>query len=1186
MVERILAESTESNRKSKGHYEAVRDAATERFDRLAKLAASFLGTEVALISLVGPDGQWWHAAHGVAQDAIPSEGSFCARVAAQRDMIVILDKLTDPILKDDTLLFGNGNIRFGAGVPLVAEDGFPIGAFCVAGGAPRPAFSDKQKDILHELAAIAMDEIELTMSYRSAHQGRMRLAEVVSCIPEGVIVFDESDRLVAINAAMKSMAPLLAPHLVPGRTFSEIYDFGRRELLSAIVEQNIETNMGWVEHIEGRTQDGRFLHVRIPRTKAGERFVFCTDVTELNKREEKLRQTETVISRAEELGKFGYFVFDVETFETEYISPGIFKIGESLDPQEEHVGYEQLLRRVDPDDLERVQNSTLDAIKNGSRLDIEFRARTASGGIEHLWLTDATLQEANTGRALRVGLVQDLTERREKEAALEEALVHKRAIVETALDCIIVIDDAGCVTEFNPAAEKTFGYAKKDILGQSLAETIVPKSYRAAHTKGLARYAETGIPHVVGRRVEIEACRADGSLFPVELSITPVQVGERRFFSAYLRDISERVRDRKELERKESLLATALDLAELGSFEWDVKADNIIWSDQTYQIVGIDQNIQRINLDSYWQHIHKDDAVMVRRALDKALQDREDYMIEHRLVRPDGAIRFVAARGRVQLHEDGSVEKIVGTIQDVTNDREREIDLRTAIEAAEVANAAKSDFLATISHEIRTPLNGVLGTLNLLDETPLDAEQKQYAKTALNSGEHLLTLINDILDLSKFEAGQFQLEMSPLNPRDLATSIGELLNAEIDRKGLSFSVKSSNNLPHAIVSDATRLNQIMLNLVSNAVKFTDEGRVDLSLDWEGTGDEGHLIVAVNDTGIGIAQENQATLFNRFTQVESSTSRHYEGTGLGLAICWQIAELLGGRIAVESELGQGSCFTVRIPSKAVRTIEKKAKTTQELKPTTLHGRILLAEDSQTNAMVATAILRKKGLRVDHVSDGLEALDALKARHYDLILMDVSMPGMDGLDATRSIRNGEVGASDIPILAMTAHAGDRSMVECRDVGMNDFVLKPFDKFQFVSTVARWLPKQDETKEAADPLLDEISHVLLLDKSVESGVWSALPSDVLLEILQHYLGELDVAASQMSSGTVDRTALQRIAHTLASSSANVGAMQMCVLAVLVETTLSEGKMPDINADTINEIARLTRAEIKSEMTQLETC
>jgi len=545
---------------------------------------------------------------------------------------------------------------------------------------------------------------------------------------------------------------------------------------------------------------------------------------------------------------------------------------------------------------------------------------------------------------------------------------------------------------------------------------------------------------------ECSMIRKDGSTFPA--LIYPAQivrdgkvVGQRGIIT----DISERKQVEKELRRSKEKYQNIFENSVLGLYQSVPEGRFISVNPAFARLFGYDSPEEMLACVSDIGHQLYIDPKDRERAI-KLITEQgflEGFEIE--VQRRDGTTFWVSMNTKIARDEDGL--HFDGTVEDITKRKRAEEMLKSAKEAAEEAVRAKSEFLANMSHEIRTPMNAVIGMTGLLLDSDLDDEQRESVETIRNSGDALLSIINDILDFSKIESGKMGLENRSIDLRGFVKSSMDLVAVSAAGKGLSLSCRIDGSVPEAIMSDPTRLRQILVNLLANAVKFTENGGVEVAITSKALADGVHQIhFAVRDTGIGIPPDRQDKLFHSFSQVDMSTTRRYGGTGLGLAISRRLVEIMGGRIWVDSSPGEGSTFHFTMPVLAsaagLPSVEAKAVPAKNPGETNGNGkmRILLAEDNAVNRKVVSQMLRKLGYSADMAEDGLEVLRALERQHYDLILMDIQMPEMDGLEASRQIRKLRPAAEQPHIIALTAYALDGDRERCLEAGMDSYVSKP--------------------------------------------------------------------------------------------------------------------------------------------------
>lgn len=712
----------------------------------------------------------------------------------------------------------------------------------------------------------------------------------------------------------------------------------------------------------------------------------------------------------------------------------------------------------DPDVAQQMRDAMERAFKGEPvRYDVSLFAHGDDGVLIDFMIAPVFDDDGNIEYLIPSGV--DIRDRKKAELKQQEVAVRLEAIFNTAVDGIITIDRRGTINSVNVAAAKIFGYGVDELTGSNI-NALIPEPEHSEHDGYLKAYEETGQSHIIGHQRQVTGRRKDGSTFSLDLSVSETSLSGEHRYVGIVRDVSDRVRSEQAKKNASRRMQMALRAGGMAAWEWTPKKS--YWTKEMYELFGVTDD-RKGSPELCFSLTHPDDVESLKRHWQEAIEGNQDYEYEFRIVRPDGEMRWITGMGEVVRGKSGNVTRMYGVNWDSTQEHVQAETLRESERRANEASASKSAFLANMSHEIRTPMTAILGYAELLQDIIQDTEGLHHLQTIRRNGDYLLDIINDILDLSKIEAGKLDVESERFDPAHLIEDVRSIMEVRAKEAGLELTVEYGQQIPASIQSDAKRLKQVLINLVGNAIKFTPEGNVRLVVRMES--DPIRLCIDVIDTGIGITPEQQEQLFLPFSQGDSSVNRTFGGTGLGLTISRRLAEMLGGTIHFQSEVGVGSTFTLSVfpgdltgvalvdhsqpVSKLVDDLENSSTT-----PIKLNCYALVVDDRRDIRFLSRRILTKAGATVDECEDGLQAVDkiieSMKARRLpDVIILDMQMPKLDGYATAKKLR--ELGY-DAPIIALTADAMQGDMNLCLKAGCNDYLSKPIDAAKLVALVSK--------------------------------------------------------------------------------------------------------------------------------------
>jgi PAS domain S-box-containing protein len=796
-----------------------------------------------------------------------------------------------------------------------------------------------------------------------------------------------------------------------------------------------------------------------PRRMVGIHF----DVTDRIRRQRERDHDTKRMGLALSAGQMGLWEWDLDTGRFQCDERWAATLGERLTDIVPDAT--TLMSRLHADDLEPFEQA-VQRLADGqaTHLTVQCRMRHKSGEWRWMKLFGAMSSFAgHDGAGQIVGVQMDVHD----EVVAEQSIARREALLASTVTM------AGIGHwEFDKRSNQLFWSEQVKAIHEVDADFVPNVETGIAFYEGkdrdrIARCVERALELGESFDIECRFCTAKGKKRWVRSVGQAVYDGQEivGVLGAF-QDITEQREQREELEASNRALESAQAIARMGSWSVDDSTGEIKWSKQLFEIYDYPIEQGAPDYQTILSHYTPDAARTLDEAVRKARADGTPYALVLEKANAANGIRYVAVDGRARTDASGAVIGLHGTVRDITAEVQREAELREAHSRAEEANRSKSEFLANMSHEIRTPMTAILGYADLLADEALIAERRgEYIETIKRNGQHLLNIINDILDVSKIEAGQLLIESLQVDPEEILVAAAKLMRVQASAKGLDLRLERKTAIPGKIMTDPTRLRQILLNLLGNAIKFSEHGAITIAASFSDALPDGpSMTFEVTDTGIGMDEEQLGRIFNAFTQADASTTRRFGGTGLGLRISKHLAQALGGDITVSSQLGKGSTFTVRIAAPVAEDASQSpagpiafesethpARQAQIHKRPLQGQRVLLMEDGLDNLRLITAHLKRAGAEVTTVRDGSEGLKLLSADGtedgpliadipFDAILSDMQMPVVDGYTAVRMLR--EKGCA-LPIVALTAHSMAEDERRCLDAGCDAYAAKPVSR-----------------------------------------------------------------------------------------------------------------------------------------------
>lgn len=1133
----------------------------DEFDRLTQLASIICGVPIALISLIDKDRQWFKSKVGLEAQETPRDISFCQYSICGDTIFEVEDATKDERFLSNPLVIENPNIRFYAGYPLIDPEGYALGTLCVIDRKARKLKPDQQQAL-----TLLANEVVSQIVSRKKNAEKDKLETLFNLSIDMICVAGTDGYFKKINPAFSVTLGWTIEELLAKPFFEFIHPDDVTATSNEIEKlSHGKKTVGFENRF--KTKNGDYIAiswVANPDKITGELYAIGRNDSDRITWEQTLLLSEEKHRGFYENSQGLMCMHDLKGNFLSINSAGASSIGYSVD----EVTHINLLDLV-PAETKDLTQDYLNEIENTGSSKGLLKIIHKSGALK-TWMYNNVLSEQLDGSKFVIGTAVDITDRILLEKELKESNNRFFKIFDKN-PIIMVISNlkTGKIEYVNETFLEIFGFTKEEVIGKTSVElNILPVEEREKIVSLLKKQSNV-------RSAEGVMTKKNGEKFWVLTSLEIIEIKGDSFILSSLNNIDDRKKMQDEISRLAEFQNVILDgtdysmisTSESGIINSFNKGAEKMLGYKAEEMLGItpeiihdkQEVIDRAKVLS--EELRVDIAPGVDVFLIKSRLNNSSDINEWTYICKDGSRIPIELSVTTLRSSENDIVGYLGIAKDISESKKAKEAIIYAKEKAEQAVIAKNSFLANMSHEIRTPMNAIIGFTDLLAQSTLDENQEEYVSSVKLAGENLLAIINDILDFSKIESGKITIESIPFSLKDSLKNIYNLLNERAKEKKLEYNFFLDASLPDFVIGDSVRLNQILVNLIGNAIKFTEEGSITVSVKKIEEDELNYKMkFSVKDTGIGIPADKMDLIFDRFSQANTETTRKFGGTGLGLSIAKNLVELQGGEINLKSELGRGSEFSFeiqyqKIDKSALEPLEKALIQKKPIGPV----KILLCEDNVLNQRLATKILTKFGFDFEIAENGRIGLEKLIKGKFDLVLMDLQMPEMDGYQATIAIRN-ELKLK-IPIVAMTAHSLVGEKEKCIEIGMNDYVGKPFTQDDLYSKIcSNLLEKQNEgavqnTKaEKSDFKSDSDNINLSYLKELSDG-----NKEFEREMIELFLNQvpIDIIALDSAFKESDSFHVKSLSHKLKSSMSVVGLSIISPHLTFIEKNASNTEM-----------------------------